>query len=300
MQKTICMLLFSMLTQYANACDICGCGSSTTNFGILPSLSNHFVGIKYQYKSFHSTPHDVLDQHYSASDETFQTTELWGRMILKKRFQLFASLPYSKNTRVENNSTTMVSGIGDVNIMTSFVWIKPSTKDKNWNHSLQSSIGIKLPTGKYDQLQNNIFLNQNIQLGTGSFDIPTNLMYTIRYKKSGMNTELNYKINSNNKYKYQFGNRFTGAVRLFTQKKIKSLTLLPQLGASIEIANRDKRNYEIENYTGGQFIFSNIGFDTYFNKFALSMQCQKPLGSNYGDGHISSKTRFATSIIYLF
>lgn len=289
-----------MLSSNLVACDVCSCSGSTNNFGILPSFTRHFVGIKYQFKSYHSSPHRMNDIHYGPSDETFNTTELWGRMIIKKRLQVFGSIPYNINKRIEQSKTTLIHGIGDINLMLSYVLIQPSENQTTWQHSLQAGTGVKLPTGKSNLLQQNIILNQNIQLGSGSIDIPINVMYTIRHKNVGLNTELNYKFNTQNKMGYQFGNRFNVASRLFVQKKVNTITFIPHTGVNLEYAYQDKRNSINEEYTGGHFLFANAGIDTYYKKIALTLFFQQPLGGRYGEGHITSRARFASSIILLF
>ncbi len=300
MQKLICILIMGMLSSNLIACDVCSCSGSTNNFGILPSFTRHFIGIKYQFKSFHSSPHKLNDIHYGPSDETFHSTELWGRMIIKKRLQVFGSIPYNINKRFEQHKTTQIHGIGDMNLMLSYVLIEPSNNQSTWQHSLQAGVGVKLPTGKSKQLQDNILLNQNIQLGSGSIDIPMNVMYTIRHKNFGYNTEFNYKFNTQNKMGYQFGNRFNATSRIFLQKKTTSFTFIPHTGINLEYAFQDKLNSIKEDYTGGHFLFANAGFDTYFKKNALTLFLQQPLAGRYGEGHITSRTRFALSFILLF
>lgn len=300
MYKNFSILLLVMLSFNSLACDVCGCSSSTANFGILPSLSKHFVGVKYQYTGFQSKPHDVNDIHYGPSDEHFQSIELWARTIIKKRFQVFTVIPYNFNSRNEVRSNTSLHGIGDATVLLSYVILQPSTEDKNWYHSLQAGAGIKLPTGKYNQLKNNLLLHQNIQLGTGSFDFPININYTVRYKLMGFNSELNYRLNRLNKMGYQFGNRFQASSRLFVQRELKKITLIPNLGFQYEFANQDLRNTIPEDYTGGSLGFLNAGIDTYYKKMGLSFTFQHPVLSHFGEGHITSNPRFSSRIILLF
>src|SRR5437764_8582770 len=65
--------------------------------------------------------------------------------------------------------------------------------------------GIKLPTGKsaIDPTDPDIVALANSQLGSGSTDFILNSAYTIRINNVGFTTNLSYKINTQNKDKYQ-------------------------------------------------------------------------------------------------
>ena len=76
----------------AFACDACGCGVGSYQFGILPQQTKNFVGIRYQTKSDESTPYHDLQ-----TKEQFQSIEIWGRFYPLKKVQVLALVPVNYN-----------------------------------------------------------------------------------------------------------------------------------------------------------------------------------------------------------
>ncbi|MBL7765657.1 MAG: transporter [Chitinophagaceae bacterium] len=301
MRILICVILFSIHSGYILACDLCSCSGGSNHFGILPNHKKNFVGFRFQMKQFHTSAHHLDQESYGSSDEYFYSAEIIGRWVPIKRVQLFTILPYQWNQRRENNIHTQVQGIGDINVLANYQLIQADDgTEKRINHALQAGVGIKCPTGKYDQIQNRILLNQNIQLGSGSWDIPMNVIYTLKYKQTGLNAELHYKRNGVNPQHYRFGDRFTSTIRLFTSKKVKQLNILPHIGGSFERATYDVRNQVIEDFTGGNMILLNAGTDLYLKSFGFNLYVFQPVRSTFGDSHIQGRTRISTSLIYLF
>jgi hypothetical protein len=143
-------------------------------------------------------------------------------------------------------------------------------------------------------------LNANMQPGTGSVDIPLNMLYTLRYKKMGVNTELGYTLTTANKNGYWFGDRFMSAVRLFYWKNYRNTSFLPQVGAYFEHRGQDWDGHEFLNYTGGSSVALTAAVDVYFYKFAVGLGIKQPVANNLGGGHISQQTGVTSSIVYLF
>lgn len=293
------MAMLLWLSGNIYACDICGCSAGGNYFGILPKFQQNFVGVRYQYRSFHSNPHQSISENGFASDEYFQTTELWGRYVPNKRLQIFAFVPYNSNKRVEQSRTTLVNGLGDITILANLVIINSDSSCKRFKHLLQIGGGIKAPTGKHEIVRNGLMLNQNIQPGTGSFDFPINAIYTLRHKKLGFNTEAAYTINSPNNQHFQFGNRFSTAFRLFYWKRTNRMIFLPSLGVAYEKSYQNRINSVKQKYTGGDITLANAGFDIYYNKISLGITYKKPVNESTGEGYIISKQRLSANFIYL-
>src|SRR5690606_27918783 len=97
-------------------------------------------------------------------------------------------------------------------------------------HNLMAGGGIKLATGNYQNSSEGELLNPNLQLGSGSYDFLANIIYTIRYNKIGINTDVTYKYNTENKNHFKFGNKIGASARLFTILKIKECAIMPNAG----------------------------------------------------------------------
>lgn len=301
MRRIILSILLVSLAQSMTACDICGCSSGGSYFGILPHFQRSFIGVRYQYQYSYSKPHDINSELYSASQEYFQSTELWGRYTPHKRIQIFGFLPYRFNHRIENDKTIFANGIGDASLLINYVVLStPSGSASEWRHSLQLGAGIKFPTGKYDLVKNGLFVHQNIQAGSGSYDVPANLIYTVRHKKTGMNAELNYRINGGNPFGFIYGNKLNSALRFLYWKETKQFTFLPSVGLKYEFASGDIQHNEVIEYTGGSSMLASIACDVYYKHFGLGFQLSEPVYQHLGQGYTQDRSRFSANVIYLF
>lgn len=287
---------------FANACDICSCSAGGSYFGILPQFQRHFAGIRYQYRSFQTNhpPLFATDQPM-VSDEYFHTSEFWGRYVIGKRVQLFGFVPVHHFTKIENDRTTRVKGLGDLSFIANVILLNTADQaGKDWKHAFQVGGGVKIPTGETDRKSGDELLNPNLQPGTGSIDFPLNAVYTLRYKQLGINTELNYRFNTANRDGYQFGNRMSSALRLFYWIENKGFAFLPQAGISLEHAAADRLHHRQEPYTGGSAVLTNIGMDVYLRDFSFGLQIMQPTFQDMGDGQIEGRTRITVNCVYLF
>ena len=148
---------------------------------------------------------------------------------------------------------------------------------------MQLGTGLKIPTGKSDVVQNGLMLHTNMQTGTGSYDIPFNLMYTLRYQSFGFNTELNFTKNGTNKQHFQFGNRTIACLHslLFNCLNYRILEIL-------------------QDFTGGNSVLGNGGIDLYYQSFGLHLLFQQSVYQHLGNGYINNRPRWAATFIYLF
>lgn len=293
-------ICFFIATQFrANACDVCGCSIGGTNFGILPQFHKHFIGIQYNFRNFNSEHLILGTETKSISTESFQKVELRGRFNLSKRIQLFVFLPLSINQQTENNLISKISGLGDISTFANYsIYNNGDSLNKKWKHNFQLGVGFKLPIGKYNTLNNNNELNPNIQTGTGSFDILLDVIYTVRYRKIGLNNSTIYRFNNSNSNNFQFGNRYTFATNLFYWANIKGYSLLPSIGAIYENTQKDKHNNAILTQSGGNTLLSSIGLDFYYRKFSFGTNIQIP---TYQDNNITkSKLKFSTTLLFNF
>jgi hypothetical protein len=300
MLKRIILMSFCGLlltgTQKANACDACGCGVGSYQFGILPQQNKNFAGIRYQLKSDHTTP-----IHGSASEEFFQSTEIWGRFYPMKKVQVMALLPYNFNRQETEGKTAYVQGLGDALVLINYNLLNNTDSlYQNVKHNLFVGGGLKLPTGQFKKQAEGSDLNPNLQLGTGSLDLIANAMYTIRYDKIGLNTNVTYKYNTTNKNDFCFGNKFGAGTVLFSVLKVKEVAIMPNVGFSTEITSRDLQyGYELEE-SGGHVNFLTLGTEVYLKHFAAGVTAQKPVSQNLSAGYVETGNRLLTHLTFMF
>lgn len=293
------LLLFVFLPFASLACDICGCGAGSSFLGIMPQAGRSFFGVRYRAKSYHSH----LNSRYLSTRETYQNAELWGRFYPLRRVQVLAFLPYNVNRQTGADGAFRRQGFGDATVLAHYNLVNTATDTTahRLDHNLLLGGGAKLPTGRfrYDPDGTEV-ANPNFQLGTGSTDALFNVIYTLRYRQWGWNTDFTYRLTTKNSNGYRFGNRQTLSSSVFFVKKWGSATLMPNAGATVENAARDLDNGKRNGNTGGYLALGTLGVETYFRRFAVGANWQTPLAQRLADGQIRANARAMVHLTFLF
>lgn len=300
MKKILLLLVMIITMQYIYACEICGGSSAGSYFGILPDYKTNFIAFKHRYRSFTSRHLTESSEPEMTSADRFHTAEIWGRINLNKRLQLFAILPLNFYSQKTDAGITNSNGIGDVSLQLSYILINTSGDKKSVQQLLQLGAGIKLPTGAHKVVSNGEKLHQNMQPGSGTFDFPISLIYTIRKKNIGLSTEASYRINTFNKDNIAYGNKFTSSARSFYVVTKRSTSIIPHAGISFEFAGKDFDGIEVNNYSGGKVINFVTGVDLHLKRFSLGFGWQQPIKSDLAQGRITPHASFNSSINILF
>jgi hypothetical protein len=301
MKKYFILFVFIFIETNLIACDICGCGSGSYYIGLMPQFHKNFVGIRYRYSIFDS---HLGHSHHGifATQETFRTTEIWGRFYPHQKVQVLAFLPYQFNSQAENGVTKNLQGLSDALIITNYNIFNTLYDTTVFKHSFWLGGGMKLATGKYqyEQADHQQVANPNFQLGTGSNDFILTANYLIRYRKFGLNTDVSYKINTKNSQNYRFGNRLSGNLQVFYIRNLGSLGMMSSAGFYFEKSAIDLRNgYLVEN-TGGGLVAGTLGLDVFFKNISVGVNFQNPLAQNLADGQIKAQNRVLGHFTFTF
>lgn len=278
-KKTILIaFLFSPLSLLA--CDICGCGVGSYYIGILPEYNKRFIGLRYQHKQLQTHLGPQGNVTPLTTDETYQSAELWGGWNFGTKFRVLAFVPYNFNERSSQASSGSKNGLGDIALMGYYNLFTKSTSinSKLLVHSLWLGAGVKAPTGKYEPSERLAVTEtpNNFQLGTASTDFTVNAAYDVRLNDLGMNLNVNYKINTANKYEYRYGNKLTtNALMYYKFRLFHQLTFAPNAGILYETADRDieSNKYEVE-VSGGHSASLVTGFELAMSKFSFGANYQ--------------------------
>ena len=296
---TIVTLLMLLCSQALMACNVCGCGVANYHYGILPQFQKSFIGLRYRYRSYVSQ----LEEGHAApyAYETFQSAELWGRFYPARRVQAFVFIPYNFNNREEDDKSTSLTGLGDIVISANYNMLNSyDSTNSVLKHNLLIGGGVKLPTGKFRAIEDGLTVNQNFQLGTGSVDLLFSMIYTLRYKKAGFNTEFTYNFNTTNKDDYHFGNTSRTGLSVFYVLNAGALTVMPNAGASLETFKNNKQFGQEFDDTGGWAALCNAGIESYFRNIAFGVSYTHPGKQELFSGKVTSNDRFATHITVMF
>lgn len=299
-------VLVMLCINAAYACDVCGTSAGNQGLGLLPQMYKHFAGIQYQHRAFKSKHPALSDtQPDTYSEQSYRTAQVWGRFCPGKRWQIFGFIPYKYNSYMSDNTVTNSNGIGDVSILINYTIIQtPDSATIFLKHRLQAGGGIKAPTGSYSGItERELSGLPNIQPGSNSWDIPLNINYTLRYKKVGVNADVNYIFTTPNSDRYKYGNRLSTQLISFYWIQINDLSVLPLFRIRNEYALHDYDNYDkqwLNTQSGGNILSVGAGVQLYYKSLGIQLNYTIPALQYYGGGYVQYKHRLDTGIMFLF
>ncbi len=288
------------------ACDICGCGSGSFYLGILPDFNSKIAGVRYRYNNIRSHIGPGGSTSYLTTDERYHTAEVWGGWTFQDRVRVMANMPFHLIEKSNQEGLQRKSGPGDLMVQSLYRLLRHKGNLFKDNALVVQDLwlggGIKLPTGKYmpsDKDESGKSANL-FQLGTGSFDFMLLLMYDIRIQDIGLNLNSNYKLNTANRYDYNYGNKWSNSVQVYYKLRLhKHLLVTPNAGIQYEYAARDlDEGYPALN-SGGQILFGSFGAETSYRKLALGGNWQPVWSQNLAAGAIKARNRFMLHLSFL-
>jgi hypothetical protein len=281
----------------ASPCEICGCGLGNYYIGILPHFNKRFFGLRYHFNSFQTRLSDDPSQF---SKDFYQTIEFWGGWNIGTRFQLLAFVPYNINHQVSDEGTSDLKGLGDAAVMVNYKVFAAS--NKNISQQLWLGTGVKLPTGKFviDATDPDVAAVANSQLGSGSTDILLNGMHNVSINKLGINTTVNYKINTSNKEEYKFGNKLTAGSFVYYVFPLKGIIISPNVGLLYEHSEASELQNSKMDLTGGKILQGSVGAEVNFNRIAIGLSTQLPIAQNFAENQTKAKVKGMLHVSFAF
>ena len=281
----------------AIACDICGCGVGSYYIGILPEYNKRFLGLRYQYKTLqtHLGPQGQITP--ITANETYQSMEVWGGWNIGSKFRVLAFVPYNFNKRSTQDNTGTKQGLGDIAVMGYYNLFNHSGTlgEKLLVQSLWIGAGIKMPTGKYEPTERLAISESpnNFQLGTASTDFTINAAYDVRLNDLGINANLNYKINTENKFQYRYGNKFTANLLVYYKFRIaNTVTVAPNAGMLYETAEKDieSKKYSVD-VSGGYSLSAVAGVEVAMKGLSFGANYQNVRAQDLAGGRAYAGNR---------
>lgn len=305
--KSLWIAIFLFFGSYTlMACDICGCGVGSYYLGILPEFNKRFIGLRYQHKELTTHLGPGGRTSYLTSREHYQTVEIWGAWNLSHKFRILYLVPYNFNRRQSIDTEGSKNGLGDVALMGYYNLLNKqyTIGERILVHSLWIGAGIKAPTGNYEPTERSSVSESpnTFQLGTASTDFTFNLAYDIRLMDIGLNLNLNYKVNTANRYAYRYGNKFTSNALVYYKYKVASrLTIAPNIGFLYETSRQDieDKQYPVD-VSGGHSLAVVAGLETTWRQFAVGANYQHIAEQHLGNQSIKAADRFMIHTSFSF
>lgn len=309
----VCNLVFSHTnpkhkhTTLKPECDLCACTTSGGN-GLGDLATSNFIGLRYMFQNFESK--NGIFNNSPKSEERFHTYQIWGRIPISDKFNVSAIIPYQDLYRELNNTTEHINGIGDISVI-GWYKLKLYKKQKNKNnekvdfnatketsaHSFNFGLGIKLPTGDFENALTDR-VNPGFQVGTGSVDYITSIIYNYNKEKFGINTTVSYYLKSENKNEYRFGNQFSYATTAYYNVALKDNFIRPYLGVTGDVFDNIKQYNQTLHDTNGNILNGSIGSELALKKMVLGVNYNFPLSQNLFADNVEAKHRFSLYLNY--
>lgn len=281
-----------IMSYTAGACEICGCGVGNYYFGLLPHFNKAFVGVRYQFRKFRTR---LVDDPTQFSNDFYQSAELWAGWNISKEWQVVALVPYVFNRQVSDEGTLHRHALGDAVLLVNYKFLDIAGASGKTLITQQAWIGggVKLPTGSFhiDPDDPDVASIANGQTGSGTTDYMVHGTYDLRIGKLGVNTNVNYKINTTNDEGYRFGNRFAANSIAYYVLPAKKATLSPNAGLLFEHNEINKLDKTAVDETGGYALLASAGLEVGFGKWSVGGTLQAPLSQDFAHGQTESKVR---------
>jgi hypothetical protein len=294
-----CTLYFNV----SKACDICGCGIGGSYIGIVPQFNNHFLGIRYRTQVFthKDVPYSTLGNSKVIKD-VYQTAELWGRYNFSPRLQVFYGIPFVFNKRLDQVRTNLIQGIGDINLSMNYIFYNSGDSvSKNYKVLVYTGTTVKLPSGKYqvrnaDKLMHPI----GLQPGTGAWSNALNFGGVLRYKRLGLSSEMRYVINHTNELGFKQGNQLLADINLFYWQKFGFNSIMLSGGTTLEHFNKDASFKIINNLSGGNAAYLNVGTDVFYRSIMCGLRLSIPMREEINSNLPTAGHRIGLHLNYFY
>lgn len=288
--KSFVLVLISFFLGFQSsvACDVCGCASGADMGSVIPQFQRNMLGLRYRNTHFVHTGSEVSRVGEAlVTDDYLHALDLSFRWFVLPRLQLVTSLPWQQHIRVKDNGqSSSIQGLGDLQLTAQYTWINTAPSPETpWRHLLLTGLGVRLPNGPFQQrTAEGLLYPAAFQIGTGAYATHLQLFYSVRYKRLGLVTDLNFRHSFASELDYQFGQQYFGGFTGFYWFDFGKVSVLPQLNMSIEKMDYDQEFGNRVPHTGGRQYLAGGGIDAFYKKWFVSVQLRRPMGWSLPEG----------------
>src|SRR5215831_19142483 len=125
-------------------------------------------------------------------------------------------------------------------------------------------------------------------------------MYNISFNKLGVNTTVNYKVNTENKEEYKFGNKLTAGSFAYYIFRLNQVIISPNVGLLYEHTNRSTLSGSKVDLTGGKIFQGSICTEVSFRSIAIGLSIQLPIAQNFAENQTKQKVKGVVHVSFAF
>lgn len=305
MKKQIYFLIFfaGLFSGQIKSCDICGCSSGSMSGGLFPQIQNNMGGLRYSHLVYkHPTINPNLNGNSVVIQDTYKDAEAFFRWFPSKRLQLWINVPFSSHVRQESIRTTNLTGIGDIKVSAYYTVLRKDSSINKFRHLLLAGGGFSLPTGKYQQRDENLtIMPVGFQIGTGSWSGNVRFMYMLRFKKFGIISQAGYRVYSENERQFKKGSIADAHLNAFRSIKIgNKVNLFLHAGCKLEQLQQDTEYLIRKTDSGSLSGWINFSADIVSRHFLFNLSSDLPAYQDFKGNQPLPSARNSVSIAYIW
>ncbi len=275
-------------------CDVCSTSTSSTSINFDFNNQN-YIGLYFIYQNYKT--YNGIFNNSKRFNEHYRTLQFTGNYMINPKLNITWSIPVHIHNRIleDQSIKQKESGLGDLSFQSTYQILQSdSTKKATW--TLNIGGGIKTPTAQFEN-RDGQGSNPNFNLGSGAWDYNITSLFSIKFRQSGVNTQLSYTFKTENSMDFQFGNQtdlsilYYKTINWFAKQPFNILS-----GIKSEFyENNREYGYRIINSKG--YIHNlQIGGNIPIKTFNLGCLAYIPIKQNLMNKRIESKFR---SLVYI-
>lgn len=268
-------------------CDVCSTSSSSTaiNFDLNNQNYIGFYGLYQNYKTYNG-----IFNNSKQFNEHYRTLQISGNYMVNSKWNISVAMPmhFYSRTLEDNTIKQDESGIGDISISSMYLALQSdSINQSNW--LLKLGGGIKAPTAEFKS-RDGQGSNPNFNLGSGAWDFSVSSLFNLKFKKSGLNTQVTYTFKTENNADFQFGNQSDLSILYYrTVDWFKNKPLNVFGGVKSEFYESNKQYGYYLDHSKGYIHHIQFGGNVLFNKIQVGCLAFIPFKQNLMNNRIDAQ-----------
>ncbi len=300
MPKPIILLMVSsaMAAAIPLQAEACACGCNVFTVGsrwMMPISAGYSVSLQYDYMDQSSawgnwrtvSPESIPDQeirtHFYTAGFQFMPDRNWGVMVELPVWDRYVRTTNEEGDPYEVHHTSL----GDVRLSGLFTGLSEDM-------STGIQLGLKLPTGPYDQPQ----LDRDMQIGSGTTDFLLGGYQMGQESGWGWYGQALWQHALNTKAGYRPGDSFDIGAGIHYDGFLSLLSVLPTLQVAVSFRAKDAgENSDPEN-TGYERLFLSPGIDVVVGNLLIRSNVKIPVMTHVNGTQLVAPVLFGVTVGY--